>query len=81
MGRILACNKNKKDYCNYKTDKEKSLLSDAQMSIEMMVTKKDLLEHAKHSREIFVSYKATFYNFVGLRQKSVFWAILATEFN
>lgn len=43
------------------------------MSIEMMVTKKDLLEQ--------VSYKATFYNFVGLRQKSVFWAILATEFN
>lgn len=50
------------------------------MSTEMMVTKKDLLEHAKHSRDIFVSYKATFYNFVGLRQKSVFWGILATEF-
>lgn len=46
----------------------------------MMLKKTDLLEHAKRSRDVFVSYMATFYNFVWLGQKSVLWDILLKEF-
>lgn len=75
MAKILTCKKSKKNYPNYKTDKQgegflafwwtDKRRNDAQKK-----------EPNKHSREVFVSYMATFYNFVWLRQKSVFWGIL-----
>lgn len=78
MGRISACKKNKKNYPNCKTDKQREVFlafwwTDKQRNAQ----KKG--EHAKHSREIFVSYMDAFYNFVWLRQKSVFLGILLME--